>query len=252
MMPHHETSSTQRVVPIKAADGVPPPSQDEVASILNTIFATDKSQTSLDASYALTNLLVTTVGHRGFNNYPVLDTIRKAATDKKNAGSREGAMFALGALFERFPLADPLSEVSFLIQDGGIVYLVLDALADKVPATRDSAQYALDALLNNLKPGSLVSGLLPALMRYLSKSTSKWQGNIGALGLIAKISDKSKPGPDGFPESEKEVLRIALGKRLESLIPLVENGMHDLKPEVRFQPTSYYQETNILRLKNKP
>src|ERR1700761_4314098 len=234
MMPHHESSSSQRVVPIKAVDGVPAPSQDEVASIINTIFTTDKSQTSLDAAYALTNLLVNTVGHRGLNSYRILDSIRKASTDKKNAGAREGAMFALGALFERFPPADPLSEVLFLIQEPKALSLVLDALADKGIATREAAQYALDALLNNLKPETLVAGLLPALMTYLSKTTAKWQGNIGALGLRAKIADSSKPGPDGFPEAEKEVLRNALGKRLESLIPLVENGMHDLKPEVSF------------------
>ena len=232
-MPHHESSSGQLVVPKNAANEATAPSQDDVNSIIHTIFNTDKSQVSLDASYALTNLLATTVGHRGFSNYRVLETIRKASTDKKNAGAREGAMFALGALFERFPPVDPLSEVSFMIQDGGVVSLALDGLADKVVATREAAQYALDALVDNLKPESLVAGLLPALIRYLSKSTSKWQGNIGAHGLIAKMADKSKPGPDGFPEAEKAFLRDAMGKRLESLIPLVENGMHDLKPEVR-------------------
>jgi elongation factor 3 len=33
-------------------------------------------------------------------------------------------------------------------------------------------------------------------------------------------------------EEAKDVLREAMGKRLESLIPVVEQGMHDLKTEV--------------------
>jgi elongation factor 3 len=239
MMPHHDTARNQPIVPVKDADITPAPSQDDISSILRTIFFADKSQESLDAAYALTNLLITSVGHRGLQQYKVLEEIRKSATDKKNAGAREGAMFGLGALFERFPPVDPLSEVSFMIRDGGCVSLALDALADKVASTREGAQYALDALLDNLKPESLVSGLLPALMRYLSKNSGKWQGNIGAFGLIARMADKSKPDSTGLGDEEKDILRQALGKKLEALIPLVENGMHDLKPEVSLNSLSH-------------
>lgn len=230
-MPHLQGQNGQPVIAIKPTDGGPAPSQEEISSLLQTIFTTAKSQDSLDSSYALTNLLSTTVGFRGFQAYKVLDTIKKASTDKKNPGSREGSMFALGALFERFPPADRLSEVTFLIQDGGAVSLALDALADKVAATRDGAQYALDALLDNLKPESMVFGLLPALVRYVKKG--KWQGIIGAFALIAKMAEKSKYGTGGMADADKAVLRDALGKQLETLIPAVENGMHDLKPEVR-------------------
>src|ERR1700753_3675668 len=166
MMPHHESSSGQLVVPKNAANEATAPSQDDVNSIIHTIFNTDKSQVSLDASYALTNLLATTVGHRGFSNDRVLETIRKASTNKKNAGAREGAMFALGALFERFPPQDPMSEVVFMVQNDTVVAMALDALADKVPATRESAKYALDALFGNLKSEALGFALLPCLVQY--------------------------------------------------------------------------------------
>jgi elongation factor 3 len=233
-MPHLEMASSQPIVPIKPSEGAPAPSQEEITSILTTIFTTDKSQASLDASYALATVLCTTVGHRGLQKYRVLESIRKEANNKKNAGAREGAMFALGALYERFPPADRLSEISFLIQDGGSVSLALDALSDKVPATKEGAQYALDALIANLKVESLVAGLLSALSRYLEKTTGKWQGTLGALSLMSKIIDKSKFDSVG-DGADKAILREALGKRLEHLIPLVQIGMHDLKPEVSKQ-----------------
>ena len=209
------------------------PTNDEVASILNTIFTTDKSQASLDASYALTNLLLNSVGVRGLRGYGVLEAIRKAATDKKNGAKREGAMFALGALFELFPRKQRLGEVVFLVQEAGLVTLALDALSDKGSTIRESAQYAIDALFNNLKAEALVIGLLPVLLRYLEKKTGKWQSQVGAFKLVGNMADKAKMGMGTREdEEEKDVLREAMGKRLAGLIPVVEGGMHDLKTEV--------------------
>lgn len=233
-MPHHESPPMAPVVPVMLVDGTaPPPSQDEVDDILHTIFTADKAQTSLDASYALSTLLLNSIGFRGLKSYGVLETIRKAATDKKNAVRREGAMFALGALFERMPPKDATSEVVFLLQEENAVPLALDALADKVSTTKESAQYALDALFDNLKPEALVVGLLPVLTKYLGKSTGKWQGTVGALTLIGRMADKSKMGTGSREEeAAKDVLRETMGKKLEGLIPVVEIGMHDLKAEV--------------------
>jgi elongation factor 3 len=104
-------------VAVKNADSSSiPPSQSEISDILNVVLTADKSQDSLDAAYALTTVLINSVGFRGFAAYGVLDTIKKASVDKKNIGRREGAQFALGALFERFPISQPLSEVVFLLQ----------------------------------------------------------------------------------------------------------------------------------------
>ncbi|KAL2007410.1 hypothetical protein VTN00DRAFT_8848 [Thermoascus crustaceus] len=213
-----------------------PPTNEEVSSLMNTIFTAQTSQQSLDASYALTNLLIQSVGFRGLQSYNILPDIRKAAADKKNGAKRESAMLILGALFERFPREHPLSEVVFLIQDGGVLDLALDALADKGAVVRDAAQYAVDALFACLKPESLVNALLPALERYLSKSTGKWQGVVGAFALIEKMANKAQMG-SGTKEEErlKDLLREAMGKTLKELIPIVESGMHDLKNEVAKQ-----------------
>lgn len=212
--------------------GVPPPAED-VASILTTIFNTNKAQDSLDAAYGLTDILIKSVGVRGLLGYHIIPEIKRAASDKKNGAKRESAMFILGALFERFPREQPLSEVVFLIQDGGLLPLVLDGLADKGSSVRESAQYAVDELFKNLEPEALVVGLLPALQRYLVKPTGKWQGTVGAYTLMGKIADRAKMG-DGSKEEEqaKDVLRESMGRTLKELIPIVEGGMHDLKAEV--------------------
>ena len=211
-----------------------PPTHDEVSSLLDTIFKSKTSQESVDASYALTNLLINSVGFRGFRAYGVLDEIKKAAADKKDGSKRESAMNLLGALFEKFPPAQAISEVVFLLQNGGVVPPALDALADKGAVVKESAQYALDALFKNLSPESLVMGLIPVLSQYLGKRSGKWQGTVGAYELLGRMADKAKMG-QGSKEEErtKDLLRESMGKKLAGLIPIVEAGMHDLKAEVR-------------------
>jgi elongation factor 3 len=229
------------IVPLKASG----PTSADVSALLSTILSAEKSQTSLDAAYALSDALIgsrvisANTGFRAFHTHSdIIQTLQKAASDKKDSGKREGAMFGLGALFERLPPADRVTEIVFMSptekSKGDLVSTALDCLADgKNAATRDAAQYALDALFQNLKAESLVTGLLPSLTRYLSKATGKWQGVVGAFALLSRMTDKTKPGGGGgFSEDEKSVLRDAMGKKLEGLIPIVEGGMHDLKPEV--------------------
>ena len=211
----------------------PPPSHQEVSDVLSSIFTAKLSHSSVEAAYALATLLQNSVGFRGLKSYGILDDIKKAAGDKKNPGRREGAMNALGALFEKLPPAQRLTEVVFLIQEEGTVVLALDALSDKTGTVKESAQYALDSLFNNLSAEAKVFGLLPVLMKYLGKKSGKWQGAIGALELIGRMADKAKIGMESLEvEREKDVLREAMGKKLEKLIPVVEGGMHDLKNEV--------------------
>jgi elongation factor 3 len=114
-----------------------------------------------------------------------------------------------------------------------LLKVALDGLSDKVSSVRDSAQYAVDALFDNLTPEAKVIGLLSALVKYLSKTTGKWQGTVCAFKLIGKLADQAKMGMGTkAEEQDKDVIRDAMGKRLQELIPVVEGGMHDLKPEV--------------------
>ncbi|KAH8886393.1 hypothetical protein GQ53DRAFT_727778 [Thozetella sp. PMI_491] len=239
-MPHPVSPPSQptMIVPVKAGDGqAPAPTQAEISGILNTVFNAKTSNQSIDAAYGLCEVLVNSVGYRGLIGYGILAEVKKAAGDKKSGLRRESAQNLLGALFERIPPRAPVSEVVFLLQDGGMVACALDALADKGSVVRDAAQYGLDALFANLGAEALVVGLLPALTKYLSKPTGKWQGTVGAYQLMQKMADKAKLAVGSTKEQaeEQDILREAMGTKLAGLIPIVEGGMHDLKSEVEKQ-----------------
>ncbi|KAJ5180142.1 Armadillo-like helical [Penicillium capsulatum] len=237
-MPHTVDPSDTPAMPTvvaKTPSGVPP-TPEEISSLLNKIFNAEVSQEALDASYAVTNLLIQSVGVVGLLNYNVLAEAKKAAVDKKSGARRESAMLIIGAMFERFPREFPLSEAVFLLKDGGVLDVVLDCLADKGAVVRDAAQYAIDALFAALTPEAMVNALLPALESYLSKGSGKWQGFVGGFSLLDKMAAKAQMGTGPKEEErQKDVLREAMGKTLKELIPVVETGMHDLKNEVAKQ-----------------
>ncbi|KAL5611384.1 hypothetical protein BROUX41_001002 [Berkeleyomyces rouxiae] len=225
-------------LPIMVASGTGPAlSQEDIANLISVIFDSQTSKASVDASYALCELLLNSVGYIGLTQHGILAEIKKAANDKKSGLRRESAQNLLGAIFERFPLRAPISEVLLLIQDGGIVNVALDALADKGAVVREAAQYGIDSLFNNLSPEAMVVGLLPALTSYLSKKTGKWQGTVGAYILLQKMAEKAKMeiGVSKDLSDQKDILREAMGAKLAILIPIVEEGMHDLKAEVSKQ-----------------
>ena len=233
-MPHQEspTMAANTVVTSKSA----PPSQDDVATITKTIYTSKTSQESLDAAYTLTDILLNSVGFRGLKEYGIVQEIKAAASDKKTPSRREGAMFAMGALFERFPPKDKVSEVVFLLQENYLLPLALDAMADKASSVREGARYALDTMFDNLGPEAKVCGLLPVLISYLGKRTGKWQGTVAAYELVGRMADKAKMGMGSLEEEQsKDILREVMGQRLDVLIPIVESGMHDLKSEVSKQ-----------------
>lgn len=177
------------------------------------------------------------MGFRGLIQYGILAEIKKAAADKKNGARRESAQNLLGALFERLPPQQKISEVVLLLQDGGMLACALDALSDKGPIVREAAQYGLDELFKNLSPEALVVGLLPVLSTYLAKRSGKWQGTVGAYKLLQRMADKAKMevGSSKEEANDKDILREAMGTKLAGLIPIVEGGMHDLKGEVEKQ-----------------
>jgi elongation factor 3 len=228
------TSSTTLVV---GKGAPPPPSKEEVASFVDTIFNAKTSNESIDAAYGLCEVLLNTVGCAGLKDYGILAEIKKAASDKKSGLKRESGQNVLGAIFERFPPRQPASEVVLMVDNGGVLALAFDALADKGAVVKEAAQYGLDALFGNLSSEALVVGLLPALIQYLAKKSGKWQGAIGALKVMQRMADKAQPVMGGTKEEAeaKDILREAMGSKLSQLIPIVEDGMHDLKGEVEKQ-----------------
>ncbi|KAM0556855.1 hypothetical protein ACHAPJ_005527 [Fusarium lateritium] len=235
-MPHPVSPPSQDPTMV-SKDAPPPPSQETINDLVNTIFTAKTSAASIDACYGLCEIILSSVGVIGLTNYGVIAEVKKAAADKKSGLRRESSQNLLGAIFERFLPRQPASEVVLLLQDGGLVGCALDALADKGAVVRDAAQYGLDATFGILSPEALITGLLPALTEYLSRKTGKWQGTVGAYKLLQKMADKAQITIGGTKEEalEKDVLREAMGAKLAGLIPIVEGGMHDLKSEVEKQ-----------------
>jgi elongation factor 3 len=236
-MPHPVTPPSGAPPTMVAKDLAPAPSQEDVAAFITTIFTAQTSAASVDACYGLCELLLNSVGFGGLSQYGILAEVRKAAADKKSGLRRESSQNLLGAIFERFPARQRASEAVLLDEKEALVACALDALADKGSVVRESAQYGLDALFSNLSSEALVVGLLPALVRYLNKKTGKWQGTIGAFKLMQRMADKAQMvvGSTKEEAAEKDVLREAMGSQLATLIPIVEDGMHDLKAEVEKQ-----------------
>ncbi|KAL1304609.1 hypothetical protein AAFC00_003576 [Neodothiora populina] len=233
-MPHQESPpmASPTVVTSKSA----PPAAEDVAAITSSIYSSKTSQAALDAAYTLTDVLLNSVGFRGLDQYDVLKEVKAAAANKKDPARREGAMFALGALFERLPPKERVSEIIFLTQESQLVVAALDAMSDKGSSVREGAKYALDTLFDQLGPEAKVLGLLPILNNYLSKKSGKWQGTVAAYELIGRMADKAKMGMGSLEEETvKDILRDAMGQQLQVLIPVVEGGMHDLKNEVAKQ-----------------
>lgn len=248
-MPHHVSPSPEMPTMISKSEAGPAPTQAEISDILDTIFTASSSDASISASYTLCDLLLNSVGFRGLNAYGILAQVKKAAADKKSGTKRESAQNLLGALFERLPPRQKISEVVLILQDGGMVGCALDALSDKGPVVREAAQYGLDELFKNLSSEALVHGLLPAICKYLEKRSGKWQGTIGALKLMQRMADKGKMeiGTTKEEANDKDILREAMGTKLAGLIPIVESGMHDLKTEVEKQAVATMNSlTNLL------
>ncbi|TVY64315.1 [NU+] prion formation protein, partial [Lachnellula suecica] len=237
IMPHPVSPPRQQPAMASKTSGGPAPTQAEVSESLNQIFAAPSSEASVAAAYALCDTLLNTVGFRGLVQYGILAEIKKAAADKKSGLRRESAQNLLGALFERLPPKQKISEVVLLLQDGGMVACALDALSDKGSVVRDAAQYGLDELFKNLSAEALVVGLLPVLLTYLAKRSGKWQGSVGGYKLLQRMADKAKMevGSSKEEANNKDLLRESMGTKLASLIPVVEGGMHDLKGEVEKQ-----------------
>lgn len=236
-MPHPVSPPSAQPTVVSKTPAATVPTQEVVTGLINTVFTAQTSNSSIDASYGLCELLLNTVGVVGLEYYGVLKELKKAAADKKSGVKRESSQNLLGAIFEKFPPRQPASEAVLLSLDNGMVACALDALADKGAVVREAAQFGLDALYSNLSSEGLVVGLLPVLSQYLSKRTGKWQGTVGAYKILQKMADKSQMtvGCTKEEAADKDVLREAMGSKLASLIPIVEEGMHDLKSEVEKQ-----------------
>jgi elongation factor 3 len=95
--------------------------------------------------------------------------------------------------------------------------LLLDALADKVPAVRQAAQAALDALAADALCPAAAALALPVLLDALDEARGKWQSREGALKFLGRLAADAP---------------AQVQARLPDIVPVVSTATMDPKPQV--------------------
>ncbi|KAF9334626.1 hypothetical protein BG006_001809 [Podila minutissima] len=142
----------------------------------------------------------------------ILDNLESEARNKKSGMAREGALIGICAL------ADVLGRPSepFLLP---LLPTILDLYADKGPVVQDAASRAALAIMA-VMPSQSTPTVLPMLFQSIGGPGKKWQTKVGALQLLADLSNASP---------------IQVGIALPEIIPIVKDCLSDTKKEVADQ-----------------
>ncbi|KAG0309517.1 hypothetical protein BGZ98_001661 [Dissophora globulifera] len=142
----------------------------------------------------------------------ILSNLEAECKNKKSGLAREGALIGICAL------ADVLGRPAepFLIP---LLPLILDLYADKGPVVQDAASRATQAIMA-IMPSQSAAITLPILYQSIGGPGKKWQTKVGALQLLADLSNASP---------------IQVGVALPDIIPIVKDCLSDTKQEVADQ-----------------
>ncbi|KAF9279503.1 hypothetical protein BGZ68_007877 [Mortierella alpina] len=138
----------------------------------------------------------------------ILANLEAECKNKKSGLAREGALIGICALAEI--LGRP-SEPFML----PLLPMILDLYADKGPVVQDAASRAAQAIVATM-PSQSAPILLPILFQSIGGPGKKWQTKVGALQLLADLSNASP---------------IQVGISLPEIIPIVKDCLSDTKKE---------------------
>lgn len=139
----------------------------------------------------------------------ILGNLEQEAKNKKSGLAREGALIGLCAFAEVIGRpSDP-----FMLP---LLPLILDLYADKGVVVQDAAARAAVAIMG-IMPSQSAPIVLPTLFQCISGPGKKWQTKVGALQLLADLSNASP---------------IQVGIALPEIIPIVKDCLSDTKQEV--------------------
>ncbi|KAF9308255.1 hypothetical protein BG003_011382 [Podila horticola] len=142
----------------------------------------------------------------------ILGNLEQEAKNKKSGLAREGALIGLCAFAEVIGRpSDP-----FMLP---LLPLILDLYADKGVVVQDAAARAAVAIMG-IMPSQSAPIVLPTLFQCISGPGKKWQTKVGALQLLADLSNASP---------------IQVGIALPEIIPIVKDCLSDTKQEVADQ-----------------
>ncbi|KAF9404521.1 hypothetical protein BGZ94_004116, partial [Podila epigama] len=138
----------------------------------------------------------------------ILSNLETEAKNKKSGMAREGALIGICAI------ADVLGRASepFLLP---LLPTVLDLYADKGPVVQEAASRAAQAIMA-VMPSQSTPLVLPILFQSIGGPGKKWQTKVGALQLLADLSNASP---------------IQVGIALPEIIPIVKDCLSDTKQE---------------------
>ncbi|PWN50647.1 putative mrna export factor elf1 [Violaceomyces palustris] len=188
------------------------------AGILEALYKAPSAEECHLAAEQLANY-INTVGLRSIQSEGIVDSLLKAAKNKKSGYEREAAAVGLGAIFTKVAgknAPQPLGADAWLIDT---LPTILELYTDKGEVVRSAAESAASSLLG-IVPSEAAPELLDVLYQVIDSGSAKWQAKVGALKLMSRLSGSA---------SEQ------VGDQLVELIPHVTNAMHETKAEVSKQ-----------------
>ncbi|GAX75317.1 hypothetical protein CEUSTIGMA_g2762.t1 [Chlamydomonas eustigma] len=161
--------------------------------------------------------IVKGLGIMAMKNYGIMDTLKTAVEDKKEASSREGALLAFECLSEKLgKLFEP-----YIIY---ILPLLLACFGDVVPVVRQATEEAARMIMGQLT-ASGVKLVLPALLKGLEDKVWRTkQGSVQLLGSMAYCAPKQ------------------LGSCLPTIVPRLSEVLSDPHPKVQSAAQEALQE----------
>jgi len=186
------------------ADSTNPTLQAEASALLQRLMKKDR-----EAARDLVNNIAKKEGYKTLTTYGVMKSIKASAEDKKNAGAREGAFFAINTLAE-------------VMEATGLPYLLplftvcLDGVADKQKAVAKIAEQAVQTIFK-ITPAYAFKVILPQLLAALDND-KQWTTKVASLKIIQKLCVTCKAQVD---------------KSLPTIIPVVSACMWDTKVDVQ-------------------
>lgn len=185
------------------------------ASLLDALF---KAPSSVECSLAAEQLssYVNQHGLRCLSEEKILDSLLKATRNKKSGYEREAGAVGLDAIFTKVGGKNapcPLGAEPWLLDT---LPSLLELYADKGEVVREAATSAVNSLFS-LAPPEATPNLLELIYNFLGDSSAKWQGKVGALKLLGRLSEAA---------SEQ------VAEQLVELIPHLTSAMHETKAEV--------------------
>ncbi|KAF9432515.1 hypothetical protein BGZ76_010687 [Entomortierella beljakovae] len=184
---------------------------DELAEMLSQLYTAPTSE-ECDAIARDMAAKVAKDGLIFLKTTNMLTNLETEATNKKSGLAREGALIGICALAE--VIGRPLEP--YLVQ---MLPTILDLYADKGPVVQDAAARAAEAVMA-VMPSQSAPMVLPVLFQSISGPGKKWQTKVGALQLLADLSNASP---------------IQVGIALPEIIPMVKDCLSDTKNEVAQQ-----------------